>query len=55
MDKLYVCSDCGKQISKGVFDYSVNSFLRTPLCIADQLKAKQEILEDRKYKWGENL
>ena len=61
------CSKCKKPISLGVFNYSVNSFMRKALCIACQLDFKREKgmpdrltveermdeNEDQKFSWGE--
>lgn len=67
-DDMEQCSKCKKPISLGVFNYSVNSFMRKALCIACQLEFKKEVgksevkktvfermdeIQDQGYKYGE--
>ena len=41
------CEQCGKLISQGEHDYSVASFMRKPLCLADQLKFKASLKKNK--------
>ena len=55
MEEIYQCEVCRKPITKGVYNYSINSFMKKSLCIACQLKFKSGLYEKNNRNTKSNI